>query len=252
LRLCNWLFQLLRFFNTRITVPYIGQQTWITLDPSDSVEKIILQSGLYEPEVWDTLQAHAEDGDVFWDIGSHIGGVAIRAALNPYIRQVACFEPSPENFSALKMNANLNPSLNLLLFNLALSDRTGPAELSAGTGQNRGQNTLAHQQPGEELVTVVCSTIDEIIKQGDADNPQLMKIDVEGWESHVLNGGEKLFRNSPPRTVVFENSYSKNRDGSITPDIGPFFCDHGYDVHHIPRPTGGTDLYENFVALLCQ
>lgn len=251
LRFCGWLYQFLRRIEVRLIIKYPDQRAWIALDPSDAVEGTILQNGHYEPEVWDALVAHVRDGDVVWDIGAHIGGVALRAAVNPSIRQVVCFEPAPDTFAVLKANAMLNQRLALQLFNVALSDTVDTVNLSEGSGHNRGQRTMSGGRLQDVGIPIQTTTIDEVILAGAASLPQLMKIDVEGWEEHVLAGGEMLFRKNPPRAVVFESSYETAADGILKADVERFFVDHGYSVCHIPRPTGATDLYENFLATYC-
>jgi FkbM family methyltransferase len=214
----------------------------------DPVERIILRHGHYEPEVWDALKAYAREGDTVWDVGSHIGGFALRAALTPGIRQVVCFEPAADTFEVLQSNAALNPHLPLVVFNMALSDAIGTHRLSNGTGENRGQRTLAHLQPGEAGTAIRCNTIDGMVASSQAEAPQLVKIDVEGWEAQVLKGGETLFRERPPRAVAFESSYEVRTNGGLRSPLEEFFRRHGYSVHHIPRPEGSIDLYENFLA----
>ena len=60
--------------NPRLSVEY-GRDGVITVDYRDWLQGSILRTGAYEPEVWAALTSRAQDNEVFWDIGAHIGKV---------------------------------------------------------------------------------------------------------------------------------------------------------------------------------
>jgi hypothetical protein len=50
------------------------------LDPYDLVPRVILQTGLWEPDSWRAIAERLHPGDTFVDIGAHIGYYSLKAA----------------------------------------------------------------------------------------------------------------------------------------------------------------------------
>jgi len=74
LRLWRWLYTLTG--RPEVCVRYAGRAR-LRLDLEDLVQFAIAQDGFYEPEVWDALAAFASGDEVVWDVGGHVGGMAI-------------------------------------------------------------------------------------------------------------------------------------------------------------------------------
>jgi len=186
----------------RLTIPY-QEEARISVDIHDWVQKKIVEEGVYEPEVWEALAAHANENEVVWDIGGHVGGVAIRAALHPGVGAVHTFEPHPETYDALTTNIRLNPDLPIAAYNIALGNRRGYQKLEEGPSINSGQSSLGNTF-GNRTFDVRCSTIDHLVSHEKVSAPTLMKIDVEGWEAKVLTGAEdrKSTRLNSSHTVI--------------------------------------------------
>lgn len=66
-------------------------------------------------------------GDCIFDVGANIGFFLINLNRFAAAAQVFCFEPVPETFELLELNAKANNKLDVRLFNCGLSDRAGTA-----------------------------------------------------------------------------------------------------------------------------
>jgi len=100
-----------------------------------------------------------------------------------------------------------------------------------------------------EVVEVEATTLDDFVLPGGRLMPSVIKIDVEGWEEHVLAGSSRLLSARPPRLIVFEAPASETGQLSAV-RLRDFFFDHGYDIEHLRRADGTIGPLENYTAYL--
>jgi FkbM family methyltransferase len=109
------------------------------------------------------------------------------------------FEPFKESYKCLIDNIELNGLKNVETFNVALSNVSGTTTLNTSASHN-GLHTLSETPMRFDDVVPVeieTRTLDEYFF--DADRPlHFMKIDTEGWEFHVLEGGRKTLEKYKP------------------------------------------------------
>jgi FkbM family methyltransferase len=177
----------------------------------DLIEFWILWHGAYDRLVSEALQGEVEGRGrrCFWDVGANIGAISLpMAARNPGLA-VHSFEPSPKALAKLGTNAAANPGLaNLQLYGVALSnearlvpffeshtdDCSGIGGLYAGTHNRAPTSVLVQSVSGDALIA-----------QGVAPRPDLIKIDVEGWEPEVLEGLAGVLGDGRPLSVLWEH-----------------------------------------------
>ncbi|MBI1748350.1 MAG: FkbM family methyltransferase [Acidobacteria bacterium] len=245
LRLWDWLRKGLKY--SRLTVSY-GKNGWISVDERDLLQRQILATGTYEMEVWETLAARATSCEVVWDVGAHIGSVAIRALMDARVKEVHAFEPDPRHSEILAINLALNQGL-YTIHRLALGSRCGAMKLYRGPLANTGLSSLvAPPEADREEFTVNCRTADELVFRDGITPPTLMKIDVEDWEYAVLIGAKRVLRASPPKAIVFE-SRSDPHGEILDRRLIDYLKDVGYRVQRIRRPSGIVDVRENYLAI---
>ncbi len=165
------------------------------------------QSG-YEPDVAATIIELLPADGVFYDIGSNWGYFSVLVASRPEFRgRVHAFEPWPASFEDVRsVVAQAGLEAVVSCHNLALSDETGTAAMASGR-----HSGLAHLTSGQGSgVQVRTVKIDEL----ELDPPDVMKIDAEGAELKILNGGAKTLAAARP-FLVFENSYKDQELAAI-------------------------------------
>jgi FkbM family methyltransferase len=114
---------------------------------------------------------------------------------------VYAFEPDPALFEAAVTNARLNRKDELIiLHNLALGSRAGQGTLHRSS-YNSGDNRLSPSAGHKESLPVRIARGDDVLDGAKID---LIKMDVQGWESEVLRGMEQTLRSNPALTVYFE------------------------------------------------
>jgi len=155
----------------------------------------------YEPDVWDSIMSAVRPGDVVVDVGAHIGlyTIAIASRLGSD-GQIYAFEPDPYNLQLLRRHVELNGvGARASVFPYAVSDRDGLLSFVGG----RHSQSHAELAPSESSTQVPTVTLDATFPSERVD---LLKIDVEGFEVHVLRGATNLLGDARrgPRTIFIE------------------------------------------------
>jgi FkbM family methyltransferase len=151
-------------------------------------------------------QAWNWDVKVFFDVGANDGATAKTALSHLPDARIFAFEPHPQTF--VKLRDNMSGS-QLTLFNFALGDWTGEAELFSY--ENDKINSLvanAHfamrfGKKGRPL-NIGITTIDEFCKSYSISGIDVLKIDTEGSELAVLKGAAQKLANRDIRFVYTE------------------------------------------------
>ena len=164
-------------------------------NPSDSAQGYILYTvGTYgagtELVAQMLFSKLAEESRCVVDVGAHWGFYTLLAAVRiGSSGKVLAFEPSKENFRVLKLNVALNKLRNVELLNVGLWDREAKACIGIPRGRVSGENTLAIDvKRSNRVETVKLVRFDTIARGMNIDVVDLVKIDVEGAEYHVIKG----------------------------------------------------------------
>lgn len=132
--------------------------------------------------------------EVVYDLGAHIGGWTIPAAL--ISKHVEAFEPNIDCVQILNQNLNLNK----------LTDKVTVHNVGLGGKINSCFN---------DNNTSDSSTLDEMVWGQALTPPSFIKIDVEGAELEVLRGAQETIQTFRPRifveahTIDGHNTYDK-------------------------------------------
>lgn len=129
-----------------------------------------------------------------FEIGAHQGVVAmILGKLVGATGQVIAVEATPHNFSIATKNVTLNGLSQVRVLHAAGADTPGVLQFSP---RMNGHVAAA----GEASVDVRALTVDELTAEHGA--PQVLFVDVEGYELHVLRGAERTLREHRPDLFV--------------------------------------------------
>ena len=165
-------------------------------------------SGCSEPNEFAFLYAILAPGMVFIDAGANDGLYTLFAArrVGPE-GMVLAFEPSAREFSRLEQNVDLNELKNVKRLRVALADHNGEQDLAVAGYEHEGQNTLgAFAYSGVELFRkerVPTRRLDDVVQEEKLSRIDIIKIDVEGAECRVIEGGREVINRFRP-IVLFE------------------------------------------------
>lgn len=217
------------------------------LSPLDYIDGVVLRENYYESEVLEALRPFLAPGCVFWDVGANIGLHAISAAQLVPGLTVCAFEPNPRTLQRLRTNIAANP-LSITVWPGALGEQQGHAQLTLFEG-NSGQSLVgAPATAHASTVSVPLARADALIAEGKLPAPDVMKLDVEGYEANVLSGFGSLLGTSRLRAVVFESG----PDTLLRPDTCPaarLLVAAGFRLSRLTRREKTTHLLENYLAV---
>ena len=181
------------------------------------------------------LKKHLSKDSSCLDIGCFKGEVLdMMLALAPQGYHQG-FEPIPVQYDFLSNKYDNNK--NIHIHNVALSDQVGETTFNyvKSNPAYSGLKKRAYDRPHEEdeEITVQTHCLDKLL---DLDQKiDLIKIDVEGAEYQVLNGGESLLAKHKP-IVVFEHGKGASEFYGTTPEmIFTFFQSVSLQVNLLDR-----------------
>lgn len=184
--------------------------------------------GLFITRLLDSLKP----GDVFYDIGANVGVVSMLAAKRGVAGvKVFSFEPEPRNFSQLSRNIEKNGITTIHPQQLALGNATGSATLFVTGDVGSGFHSLVPGANAEN--TKVEIKIETAAKFADqkGELPTVVKIDVEGAETDVIQGLLPLLDRGYPRELFIEVHPPKiEANGKTTDDVSCPLLARGYEL----------------------
>lgn len=151
------------------------------------VAALINSQGLYNYNNMNLLKCVLKEGGVFFDVGANIGSYSLIASEQEKA-QVYAFEPHPVTCDFLQGNIQLNNRKNVRIFNIALGSEEGEIFLT----NNPGCATNYRVKQDENAIPVRCRRVDSVCHENQV-VPNIVKIDVEGFEEDVLAGFGDIF-----------------------------------------------------------
>jgi FkbM family methyltransferase len=147
------------------------------------------------------------ENDYFVDVGSNSGSYSILAG-SVAQSKVISIEPVRDSFERLLRNIELNGlDHKSKALNVGLGAKSGFLSM---TSKFDTTNQIVIEDKQTDTILVQIRTLDEICK---FENPTLIKIDVEGWETEVLKGGIETLQNPKLLAIIIELNESGNRYG---------------------------------------
>jgi len=177
------------------------------------------------------------------DVGANVGVYTIHlAGLVGKTGSVYSFEPMPLTFDILKYNVKKLRLSNVHIFNVALSDTERTAMMEIPPASSGGFNlyrsriaAIPQRESRSRFFSVTLRTLDgQMVRQGA--RVSLLKIDVEGHELQVINGGKELIRRFRP-AILIELSSNPDDKGSPAGEVCDRLTAQGYECYCI---NGGT------------
>lgn len=179
------------------TIEVFGYPVTLWLD--DLVSFIIWWQGVYEAQDTSLLRGILREGDVFVDVGAHIGYYSLLAARRG--ARVVAVEPCPQTFALLRENVKDIPSVTTL--QCACWNEECEKLLYPGRPDNLGMASFMRARGRPVVVQAVTldGLLDSLCLSREVD---FLKIDVEGAELEVLQGAGGIIEASPHLVMLVE------------------------------------------------
>lgn len=186
--------------------PYKFEGGRIYLNIKESRMMMQRALGCYELSKHQAFKQFLRPGATFVDVGCNKGDFSLLASrlVGPQGRVLA-FEPHPENCRWIRRSIAKNEYRNIDLYELALSDANGVAQLHLG--EKSGFHTLLAGKPQREKGTIEVQTrrLDDLLEEVRFERPiDAIKIDVEGADMHVLRGARETISRNRGIVVFFD------------------------------------------------
>lgn len=181
--------------------------------------------------IWQSFEDYR--GDLAFDVGAN--GGAVVAKLAPHFGTVVAFEPCAESFVHLERTA----PANVVAVPMAVSDHDGEVVLN----ESRITDSFGELSTGDSLVNswgeatgsrqVPCLTLDAAEQTYGV--PDFIKIDTEGHELLIVQGGRHLLAIHHPALMI--EVHSELNGAEIVRTLGD------YDFTRVDHPAYRPDSY---------
>ncbi len=156
----------------------------------------------WEFPVTELLKAALHPSMCFFDVGANIGYYSVVAAAR--CERVYAFEPVPRLFDKLCENVELNSGVNISPHRIALAAHSRPAKFFVVNDcENQGLSSF-HESAGADEITVEAQSLDDFVREQCVKRIDVMKVDVEGAEEQVFQGGAGILGSDRAPDIIFE------------------------------------------------
>jgi FkbM family methyltransferase len=202
------------------------------LDGRDLVTQTILTQGIWEAQETSFITNNLKPGDVFVDVGAHVGYYSLLAAkLVGETGKVIAVEPNPPTIVRLEKDISLNPFKNILVQKVACTEKETTMKFFQATLENTGNSSLNQSNAKDSTeITVQGVPLDKIVDSLGIKRVDVVKIDVEGAEMSVLGGMTNIIATYHPKFAVeLKDDLLKNMGSSLAAAKALFISD-GYTL----------------------
>ena len=206
----------------------------------------------HEPDFLQTFSKYARQSQVIYDIGAAIGTYSLLAAkLNPESK-VFSFEPESHNYFALMRNVELNKAECITALNIGLGDQAQKLNFvdagkvnAAGVGTHRLTSGLTSSD--EHVVDVRRG--DDLVADKILPPPNMIKLDVEGFEVRVIKGLQKTINAFKPKILIEIHPLLIEANGDRREELDEMLISCGYRCRVIRQPGEGSGNHTQFHML---
>jgi len=242
----------------------------LDLDENRHHQKVLLdhiKAGLlYERDVSLFMIRVLRPGDVFIDVGANIGFMTVLSgALVGPTGRVFAFEPGRNNLPELRHNIALNGFQHVEVIESPVSDRVEEVDFYLYDGDGNGNalfdaGKLPRNDPTRTTrVSLVSSTLDALTARFQQAGPvKLLKMDAEGAETRIINGGSEFLKQTRIPFVIAElHPSALHMMGTSPEELRALMESHGYQTYVLPYEGNlpkfvppGTTIFSKYIRNL--
>ena len=172
-----------------------------------------------EPETLNWIKSF-EPGSVFWDIGANVGLYSIFAAKNNNCK-VLSFEPSIFNLEVLGKNIFINNCTDsITIIPLAISNKIGKGLLNMSSLDYGGALSTFDKTYGSDgkvfdikfNFPILSISLDDLTSKLNFEYPDYIKIDVDGIEQLILEGGINVLKHTKSILIELPDLWKEQKE----------------------------------------
>lgn len=134
------------------------------------------------------------------DLGGYIGDSALMFSKQTE-GTVYVFEPNEDNCKKIRKTIELNNISNVEIVNMAVGKMEGKGYLYFGDSRNLGTLLKPHNEDKQNVKQVEITSVDQFVEQKQI-NVSVIKADIEGMESDMLQGAVNTLRTQKPLLLI--------------------------------------------------
>ena len=175
-----------------------------------------------------SVQKELKNARVIFDVGANIGYTSLYYASMNGTAQIFSFEPHPDIFIRAQENIALNQFRNINLINLGLGEKKEVLKLYEVNEHNPGMNRIIREEKDFAFKKINVDTLDQFVAEKNIEHLDLIKIDVEGFEYAVINGGKEAIQKHKPLLFIEldDNNLKENNSSALA--LVSLLCSLGY------------------------
>ncbi|UCH71580.1 MAG: FkbM family methyltransferase [Thermoplasmatales archaeon] len=186
---------------------------------------------IYEPAIIKMTIDSLKEGDVFVDVGTHLGYYACIAG--KICHKVYGFEVDKNVFEILNKNIKYNDLSNVEVFNYGVTNKDGFVKIPKISKPNPILEII-NDNTTYNFCKVKAISLDEFFKNK-KNKPTVIKIDVEGAELLVLEGMQSLLTNENIKLFLEIHGKRLHKFNTNPKEIISFLNNYGYEVYEITK-----------------
>lgn len=166
---------------------------------------------------------------VMIDVGAHFGGSMLRFLRRGW--DVYAYEPDNKNRSRMQKRLKNEKNRPKVIDTRAVCDKAGQKLSFYSSKESAGISSLSpFHETHETSGIVTTTTISELVKENNIEKIDYLKIDVEGFDFHVLKGVQ--WNKIKPEIILceFEDEKSKKL-GYVWTEMADYLEEKGYTVY---------------------
>jgi FkbM family methyltransferase len=209
----------------------------VQLDLGEDIQRAIYL-GAFEPRETAIVLRLLRAGMTFVDVGANIGYFTLLAASRVGARgRVFAIEPSPVAHDRLEATVLRNAIARVVTLRLALGEQPGWLDLYLPQEGSRLHSPTMVHTPGVRTISVPVRTLDDCLDEWGVEHVHFLKLDIEGYEPHVLRGARRALAAGRVHAVLCEfNDPWLRAAGSSPEHLHTMLIAAGFrDLHGTPR-----------------
>ncbi len=217
-------------------IRFKGVEFLIYFESKGIIEELILKEGSYEGDLITIADRFIKENTIIIDVGANIGFESLYFSRKYPGNLVYSYEPTTIPFNCLRKSKDINGLDNLKIFKIGVGEKSGKVEIHAATNDtyNKGLASIESNFDLDDTFvkeTIDIITLDEHIKENR--RVSLIKIDVQGYETKVLEGAIALIEKDKPVIIYehFEGYYSNPQE--LRNKIENLLSTLGYELYLI-------------------
>ena len=210
--------------------------TW-SLDLDEGIDLAIYTFGCFEPATTRVLEESILAGDVVIDIGANIGAHTLpMAQLVGETGRVFAFEPTGFAHAKLVRNLELNTQLasGVVVEQMFLTDSSTesvPEAIYSSWPLKEGSNLhKKHCGAAKDTLGTAAMKLDDYVVTHSIQRVDLIKLDVDGYECHVLRGAAHILKTHRPVIVMELAPYALREAGESLEELLRILTEADYSL----------------------